>query len=346
MKGTVGLYILVFLLLTVPVSCPEYIPPNIGELANDYYDVSGEPNLSVASVQNPEFDSGEASSLFIKLKNRGLLTTFETDELPNDSSELRDADKELQLESDVTTAMNIHGVLENNRGAPVKIVSGVREAGYLREGETSAPVKFEIEVFKTSPSGVYELSLNLTYHYQKEVQVAGYPEPKFNYWYDEKQQVLPIYINVRPKVDFEVGKVRAQKVSDKEFMLYITYRNTGSEGAENAVARIIEEDPFKFDDDTASLGTLSPGGSSESKYLIEVKEDALPKTYGIETEVEYRDSRGEKKKSPSMRAPFRMAEALREERKGTELSFAVLLGIMAAAGYYVYRKEWKKKKEE
>jgi hypothetical protein len=41
-----------------------------------------------------------------------------------------------------------------------------------------------------------------------------------------------------------------------------------------------------------------------------------------------------------------MAEALREERKGTELSFAVLLGIMAAAGYYVYRKEWKKKKEE
>ncbi|HWR24809.1 MAG TPA: hypothetical protein VN278_01130, partial [Methanosarcina sp.] len=84
----------------------------------------------------------------------------------------------------------------------------------------------------------------------------------------------------------------------------------------------------------------------EAKYLIEVKEEGLPKTYGIETEVEYWDSHGEKKKSPSMRAPFRMAEALGEERKGAELSFAVLLGIMATAGYYVHRKEWKKKKEE
>ena len=238
-------------------------------------------------------------------------------------------------------------MLENNQGAPVRITSGVQEIGYLREGEVSNPAEFEVEVFNNSPSGNYELSLNLTYQYQKEVQVEGYPDPEFNYWYVEKQQVLPIYITIKPEVDFEIESARTQKVSDQEYMLYVTYRNTGSEMAENAVSRIIMESPsiFKndiFKDDTEYLGNLSPGDSFESKYLIEVEDDAPVKTYGIETEVEYRDSRGEKRTSSPMRAPFRMEEALyREEGEGIGAVgyLGLLIGIVVLAGYYVYRKK-------
>lgn len=347
-----SLYALLFLILAVPAACDEYIPPNIGELADDYYDVSGEPNLSAASVWESEFDSGESSALSIRIINRGNISVFEADELPQGSDEFRDADIESKLESDVTTAVNIHGVLENNQGAPVRITSGIQEIGYLREGEVSNPAEFEIEVFNNSPSGNYELSLNLTYQYQMEVQVEGYPEPEFNYWYVEKQQILPINITVKPEVDFKVESTRAQKVSDQEYMLYVRYRNKGSEVAENAVARIIVESPSIFEndifkDDTAYLGNLSPGDSTESKYLIEVEEGAPVKTYGIETEVEYRDSHGEKRTSAPMRAPFRMEEALyREKGKGigTVGYSGLLIGILALAGYHVYKKRRQRKK--
>ncbi|WP_048132316.1 COG1361 S-layer family protein [Methanosarcina sp. 1.H.T.1A.1] len=354
MRGAVCLYVLLFLMLVVPAACAEYIPPNIGELTDDYYNVFGEPNLSAASVWGSEFDSGESSTLSIRLINRGNISAFEMDELPQGSDEFRDAYIETKLESDVTTAVNIRGILENKHGVPVRIVSGVQEIGYLREEEVSKPVEFDVEVFTDAPSGNYELSLNLTYQYQKEVQVEGYPEPEFNYWYVEKQQVLPINITVKPEVDFEVESARAQKVSDQEYMLYVRYRNTGSEVAENAVARIIVESPsiFKndiFKDDTEYLGTLSPGDSIESKYLIEVEEGAPLKTYGIETEIEYKDSRGEKRTSSPMRVPFRMEEALYGEDGegiGTAAYFGLLMGILALAGYYAYRKKWKRNKRE
>jgi hypothetical protein len=354
MRGKRGMYALLFLTLAVPAACSEYIPPNIGEITDDYYDVSGEPNLSAASVWGSEFDSGESSTLSIRIINIGNISAFETDELPQDTDEFRDADIESKLESDITTAVNIRGVLENNQGAPVRIISGIQEIGYLREGEVSDPAEFEIETFNNSPSGNYELSLNLTYQYQKEVQVERYPDPEFNYWYVEKQQILPIYITVKPKVYFEVEGTRAQKVSDQEYMLYVRYRNTGSEMAENAVARIIVESPSIFEndifkDDTAYLGTISPGDSIESKYLIEVEEEAPLKTYGIETEVEYQDSRGEKRTSSPMRAPFRMDEALYGEESegiGTAGYLGLLIGTLGLAGYYVYRKKWKRNKIE
>lgn len=341
MKETVGLYALLFLMLTVPAACYEYIPPNIGEVTKDYYNVTGEPNLSIASVWESEFDSGESSSLFIRIINKENLSALEIDELPLDSDESRDADLELKLESDATTAVNIRGLLENTQGAPLRITGGVQEAGYLRNGEVSQPMEFKIETFNNSTSGSYELSLNLTYQHLMEAQVAGSPEPEFNYWYVEKQQELPIYIKIRPEADFRVESVRANTISDQEYMLYITYRNTGSEVADNAVARIIEEDPFTFEDDTAFLGTLSQGESSESKFLIEMDEEALLKTYGIKTEVEYRDRHGERKTSELMIAPFRLEEILKQKEKNEFEIIAYLTaitGIIIVANYYMYKK--------
>lgn len=348
MRKTIFLYVALSLLLAIPACCGESIPPNIGKLINDYYDVGGSPKLSASILGKSEFESGDTSILFIQLTNKGTQEGFETDEVPQDAGEFADAGKELELEADVTTAVGILGTLENRQGGSphVRVLSGVREGGYLREGETSQPVEFEIEVYKNAPAGRYELTLNLSYQYQKEVQVTGHPEPEYNYWYAEKMQELPVYITIKPEVDFEVLSTRAHPAAGGKCMFYITYRNTGNELAEHAVARIIEEDPFTFKDAEAFLGTLNPGASYEAKYIIEVDETALPKVYGIETEVEYQDSRGEQKVSEPLKAPFRMDEFLyetEEGRPGAVGYYALIAGILAAAGYYVYRKQQGKK---
>ena len=119
----------------------------------------------------------------------------------------------------------------------------------------------------------------------------------------------------------------------------------GSEVAEDAVASIGVADPFKTTDDQAFLGVLYPGDSYEAKYWIEVDSDALPKTYGIETEVRYTDRHGDTRISDLMTAPVNVVEPipLRERMGPTVYSvvIAVIAVIIGVSGLYIYKKRGK-----
>lgn len=329
----------VFLLLVATSNVnAEIIPPNIDELLDDYYDVSGEPQLSGSVMGNLEFESGETSRIFVRLINNGQTGTFETENKPVGPNESVDASTELDLEYDITTAVNIHGALKNEDEAPVRVFSDPQQVEYLRSGEIAQPMEFDIEIFKNAPSGTYELTLNLTYQYQSDVKVDGYPNQRINYWYVMKNQTLPIHIEVKPKADFIVESVKSQLIADEECLFYVTYRNVGDEVAEDAVARIIVSDPFSTTDDQAFLGTLEPGDSYQAQYSIEVDSDALPKTYGIETEVEHKDRRGDTRISDVMKV-----SATVEEMDESMMSVGYLLAIIIAgvAGVYLHVKRGK-----
>ncbi|WP_445475662.1 COG1361 S-layer family protein [Methanococcoides methylutens] len=311
----------------------EFIPPNIDELLDDYYDVSGEPDLSVSMVLDPELESGETSKIFVRLVNSGQAGTFEAENEPSGPNESMDASTELDLEYDITTAVNIHATLKNEAGAPIRVFSDPQQIGYLRSGEVAPPMEFDIEIFKNAPSGIYELTLDLTYQYQSDVKVDSYPNQRIDYWYVTKNQTLPIYIEVRPRADLVVEDIRSQLIADEEGLLYITYKNVGNEVAEDAVARITVSEPFSTTDDEAFLGTLGPGDSYKAQYSIEVDSDALPKSYGIDTEVEYKDIHGNTRISDSMKVSTTV-----EEKGKSLLPFRYLLAIIVAgiAGVYFY----------
>lgn len=322
------------LLAATPNVSSEVIPPNIGELLDDYYDVSGEPQLSGSVIGDLEFESGETSKIFVRLLNTGQTTTFDTENVPLGPNELRDASTELDLEYDITTAINIQGTLEDPDEAPIRVFSTPQNVEYLRSGEIALPMEFDIEIFKNAPSGTYELTLYLKYQYQNDVKVEGYPDQKIDYWYVTKNQTLPIYIEVKPKADIIVESVRSQLIPDQKSLLYVTYRNTGDEVAEDAVAKITVSDPFSTTDDEAFLGTLGPGDSYQTHYRIEVESDALPKTYGIDTEVEYKDGNGNTRTSDVMKV-----SATVEETDGSAMLFGYLLAIIiVGAGIYIHIK--------
>ncbi|MCK4937337.1 MAG: hypothetical protein KAR85_01890, partial [Methanosarcinales archaeon] len=225
---------LVFLTLVLIFAAPihatsESIPANIWEFTTDYYDVIGEPGLSASFVGDNEYDAGDTATLFIQLMNDGLVFGFETDEIPSSDDESIDAQTELDKEYDVTTALNIRGTLENNNNLPIKILSGVQQFGSLREGEVSTPMEFDIEIFNNAPSGTYEFTLNLTYQYQYDVKVDGYPDQEYNYWYITKNQSLPVTIIVKPKASFEVVDVIGHTMPGDQTVVYITYKNVGDE---------------------------------------------------------------------------------------------------------------------
>jgi len=335
------LYAAFLLSVTLISANSEIVPPNIFKFTEDYYNVFGEPRLSTSVMGESEFESGERSRIFIQLVNEGQIYGFETEKMPDKPNKSMDAGKELNMEYDVTTAINIQGTLENTNEAPIRIFSGLVHGGFLRSGEISQPLEFDIEIFNDATSGIYELTLNLTYQYQYEVQVEGYPDQEFNYWYITENQTLPINIKVEPEADFEIENASFRLLAGKEGVLHITYRNVGYEVAQDAVASISVVDPFSTTDEVAFLGDLYPGDSYEAKYWIEVDSDALPKTYGIETEVRYRDKYGDIRISDVMKAPVRVAEPMPLRGKIGLTGYMVIAVMLGVAGVYIYRKRGK-----
>lgn len=335
-------YVAILIVSTTAHAYSEMIPPNIWEFTDDYYNVFGEPQLSVSVVGDPEYDSGDTSTVFIQLMNEGLVFGFETDEDPSNADETIDAQLEFDLEYDVTTAINIRGTLENEAGAPLRVISGLQQAGSLRSGETSSPMEFEVEFFNNAPAGTYELTLNLTFQYQYDVKVEGYPEPEYNYWYITRNQTLPVQIKVKSRADFEIVKTGTDIRPGEQGILYVTYRNVGSEIAEDAVARISLVDPFSTTDDQAFLGTLKTGDSYEAQYRITVDNDALPKSYGINTEVKYRDARGDTQISDVMKASFTVKETVPLSKRIGIAGFLVIAIVLVVIGIYIFRKRARK----
>jgi hypothetical protein len=77
--------------------------------------------------------------------NEGQIHGFETENIPDNPNESMDAQTELNLEYDATTAINIQGTLENEKEAPIRIFSGLEHGGFLRSGERSQPVEFDMK---------------------------------------------------------------------------------------------------------------------------------------------------------------------------------------------------------
>jgi hypothetical protein len=323
----------------------ETIPANIWEFTKDYYDVIGEPQLTASIVGNPEYESGDSSTVYIQLMNEGLIFGFEADKTPSSYNETMDAKAELDLEYDVTTAINIRGTLETADGNAFRILSGLQQAGSLRSSETSQPMEFDIEIFENAPTRTYDLFLYLTYQYQYDVKVEGYPDKEFNFWYITKNQTIPLQIIVKPRARFEIVKVSDGLISGEQGVLHITYKNTGDEVADDAVARISVVDPFSTTDDQAFLGTLNPDDSCEAQYKVKVDNDALPKVYGINTEVKYRDEHGDTQISDVMKASIEVRESVTLARRiGYAGYLLVIFVILGATGYYFYKKQGNKGK--
>jgi hypothetical protein len=342
MNGRMLLIIMAILIFSTATQVhAETIPPNIWKLTSDHYNIIGEPQLFASIVGDPEYESGGKAKIFIQLKNEGQVYGFEIIEEPDPANEdeIANAKTEFNLEYDVTTAVSIHSTLKSNN-EHIKVLSGQQPGGGLRSGETSQPIEFDIEIYENTPSGVYELILDLTYQYQYDVQVDGNKsQPDINYWYETKNQTLPIQIIVKQKADFEIVKVSADFRPDDRDVFYITYKNVGSETAEYVVASIILEAPFSTTDNQAFIGTLKPGESYETQYNIKVESEALSKIYAIDTELEYKNEHGDTKRSDVMRVPIKVGESIPlSERIGFAGYILIFSFIIGAVIFYIVRK--------
>ncbi len=310
--------ILVFLsLLLIAGAAGEtprtYYVPQSFDFAKNFYNSYGSPDITATIIGSNEFERGQTVTLNIDLMNRGKFLGFEGDRIPSGADEIYAAKTEVKLEGKIVDADGVVASLSSGQGNPIEVKSVSQQAGSIRSGQNAlTPVKFDLKIDKKAKAGEYILRLNLTYDYQKNVQIinANASQETFdaNYWYGMMSQNQTLKVIVKKQADFEITKTSGSLLPGREGIIEITIKNTGEEEAKDITAIINPSDPISTTDDKAFLSNMEPGSSVTAKYRIKADSKSVPKSYSMDTVLRYETPEGDIKYSSPLQAQVEVKE--------------------------------------
>lgn len=149
---------------------------------------------------------------------------------------------------------------------------------YIGEFPAGSTVTVPFKVAVSADGEAQEYPMDLSVYYRNENGNFVSSDP------------VVIGIPVYGKIRFVVVSPPQEVTHGGDRLLSIEYKNTGSATVYSAQARIYAVDPFTTSDDTAYIGTLSPGESRIAVFEVTVKSTATEKTYSLDSEIRYRDA--------------------------------------------------------
>ncbi|MHC1630878.1 MAG: COG1361 S-layer family protein [Methanotrichaceae archaeon] len=315
---------------------------------DNYWNSFGSPQLDASLAGTNEFDRGDTVDLYVELTNYGRIMGFDADKKADTEMERALSDREFDYERERTTALGITGTLRSTTDQ-IEIKSGDQLVESLRSGERSRdPMIFTIKIANHVPAGKYPLLLDLSYDYQYNAEVdANDLDSRHDlvgfqvaYWYEKANRTITIPIFVKKEADFVITDVEAElRAGQKDEIVEVTYKNIGEDPTDDAIARLSIFKPFSSTDDQAYIGTLKPGEERKVRFKIDVDDDATSKPYGINSEIKYKDVRGDTVISESMKIPVNVNPVVRPYM----LPAVVALILLAAAGASLYRRKKSKR---
>ncbi len=290
-----------------------YSIPQSFDLGMNYYNVYGSPDLSANIIGSNDFDRDQTVTLNIDIMNKGKLLGFKSDKTPYDSDEIYAAQTEMKLESSVVDATNVVASLSTDPGSPIEVKSVSQQIGSIKSGENAlVPAKFDIKIDKKAKAGEYNVYLNLSYDYQKNVQIMNPNSVAQTYdvnrWYGMMTQNQVLKIKVKNQADFEIVNTTGSLYPGGENVIEIVIKNTGEEEARDIKAIINPSDPLSTTDSMAFLSTIAPGGTAIAHVKIKADGAAVPKIYGVDTVLKYETPDGDTNYSDIMEAPVEVKQ--------------------------------------
>lgn len=300
--------------VTTPITPTTYSVPQSFDFGINYYNVYGSPDISATIIGSNEFDRGQKATLNIDFMNRGKLLGFKDVRTPNGANEIFAAQMEMKLESAIVDATGIVASLSADPDSPVEVKSISQQLGSIKSGQNSiTPAKFDIEINKKAKAGEYNLYLNLSYDYQKNVQVtnanATAQTYDVNHWYGMMAQNQTLKIKVKSQADFEIVNTTGSLHPGGNSIIEITIKNTGENEARNVKAIVNPSDPLSTTDGMAFLSTIMPGSTAVAKIKVKADSETIPKVYGIDTVLKYETPEGDIKYSDILQATVEVKDA-------------------------------------
>ncbi|MFH0968510.1 MAG: S-layer protein, partial [Methanobacteriota archaeon] len=218
--------------------------------------------------------------------------------------------------------------LSRSGNSPVVPVDSTVYIGTFEPGQ-EVDAKFKVSVSKDGEPQEYPLSVLISYE-NNDGETLDTPAEDFG-------------IPVGAKVAFTVTSPASVISPGQKGGIEVTYRNDGDATAYSAEARISAVDPFTSNDDLAFLGDIKPGESGTAKFVISTAADATKKSYGLDSEVRYRDALDNSQISDTVKIPVSVvASGGIGSLLGNPIVLALLLVIILGAGYYLYTRRQKK----
>ncbi|MCE8424806.1 MAG: hypothetical protein J5U17_03385 [Candidatus Methanoperedens sp.] len=315
-KNWIAFFMLVVLAIGVAAGADTpstYNVPRSFDFATNYYNAFGSPDINATIMGTNEFDRDETITLYVDLMNRGKFLGFERDHTPTTADEIYAAQTEVKLEGRIVDATGIIASLSVDPDSPLEVKSPAQQVGSINSGQkVLSPVKFDIKIAKKAKAGVYNLTLNLTYDYQKFVSISNTNATAqtydASYWYGMMAQNQTLKMKVKTQADFEVVRTTGSFYAGREDIVEIAIKNTGEEEAKDARAIINPSDPLSTTDDQAFLYTIKPGDTVVATYKIKADSKAVPKTYAVDTVIRYENPDGDIKYSTILQAPVDVKE--------------------------------------
>jgi hypothetical protein len=146
-----------------------------------------------------------------------------------------------------------------------------------------------------------------------------------------------IGIPVGEKAEFTIVSSLVEISPGQKKVITVQYENTGGVTVYSAQARISAVDPFTSDDDTAYLGAIAPGETGQASFEIAVDGSAIPKEYGLDSEIRFRDALDNNIISDPVKVQVQVVKG-----SGIAAIMPFVLGIIAigviGGGYWLYRR--------
>lgn len=165
--------------------------------------------------------------------------------------------------------------LNRSGNSPVVPVDSTVYIGEFKPGD-EFEAKFKVSVTRDAEPQDYPLEVMVTYE-NADKETLDTPAES-------------IGVPVGGKITFSMINDPPQVKAGGKQVIEVEYRNDGDAIAYSSEARISAVDPFSSDDDLAYLGDIKPGESAIAKFKISTTSDAIEKTYGLDSEIRYRDA--------------------------------------------------------
>ncbi len=155
-------------------------------------------------------------------------------------------------------------------------VQGSQFLGPMGPGDERL-VSFKVAISPDAEAGMYPLSALVSYT---------------DAWGQQRSSNVDTFgVPVRPEMRFAVDDSPLLIKCGRSCEAMLNLTNVGPDTANDAVVRINALDPFVVSYDTAYLGDVKPGETTNTTFGIKVKPDAVPTTYYVTMEVKYYDDK-------------------------------------------------------
>ena len=218
-------------------------------------------------------------------------------------------------------------MIQQNGQSPITPTEG---SVYIGDYPVGAVAQCRFRAMVSSDAGEKTYPLDVLVYYKNT---------EGDYVYSETET---IGVPVGEKVSFNVSSVQTEISPGREMVIQVEYQNTGGTTAYNAQARISAVDPFTSNDDTAYLGTMAPGDKKVAAFDVSLDKSATVKVYGLDSEVQYRDVLDNSVTSDPVKVQVQVVPAPSIlSLIGLPGIIAIILVVLAAAGYLIYSKRFK-----